>query len=521
MAKNIKAVRAVVGNGGKFTDIVKIANAEELAEALGGSGTPGSGDLPSGGTVTSILTGGKANAKWSPPADVLATLSIVFPVNSVNGKTGIIVIGLSDLPDVLAAIQAKADAAATLTALAGKADIASLDDYLSLHGGLMLGDLGMVDNKITFGDTFGANDIRLDFLYSRPGVYSLGLDADTMNIRSAGYFQFLAGSTLATQQVIATLDSSGLTIGGKKVVGMAFVADAPSDGKQYARINGGWLELSASGTSGVVSVNGKDGVVLLTLDDLADVKAALDAKADVDALQGVAYALDSKASLNSPALYGKPTVNGAEFGAMAYVDDVPEVGKSYVRTKGGWIEAPQNGFPVGWIALLPFEVSELPARWYYPSGDYYELTSPVGQALSGLSSWYQGRWGIVRTGGTIRLFDPAKFFAIDGAGYTVGRFPRCVDGFDTFPGDVQDDAMQNLTGNFSPQSNIGAVNVQSGFDGIATGVFKRGTTSMSNAVGYQTKTAYNLLFDASLQVRTGNENRPFSVGMTPAVYLGV
>lgn len=176
---------------------------------------------------------------------------------------------------------------------------------------------------------------------------------------------------------------------------------------------------------------------------------------------------------------------------------------------------------IGELRWFMSRKEELPSKWYFPTGDYVEQSSAVGKVLMGFTTNHKSDWGIVTSGTTVRLFDPDKFFATDEGGNTVGRFPRAVDGVTSFPGDVQDDAIQNLTGTFSPQSNIGALNIQSGFDGIATGVFKRGPTAMANAVGYQTKTAYNLLFDASQQVRTGSENRPFSVGLTPAIYLGV
>ena len=185
----------------------------------------------------------------------------------------------------------------------------------------------------------------------------------------------------------------------------------------------------------------------------------------------------------------------------------------YVRD--GWKRSTYDNTPLGMMDEFPFRPSELPFGWYFPSGDYFPLTSNVGKQLNSLSANFKSDWGITLDGkGNIRLCDPARFFATDGAGNTVGRFPRFVDGVNQLPGSVQNDAIRNITGS----ATIGSAMATTDASGALTGAtYHVGFTSGGLAVP-----AYiGVRLDASFVVPTAPENRPFTVGKTPAIFLGV
>jgi len=182
--------------------------------------------------------------------------------------------------------------------------------------------------------------------------------------------------------------------------------------------------------------------------------------------------------------------------------------------KDGWKRSTYDNTPLGMISEFPFRPSELPFGWYFPSGDYFPLTSNIGKQLNSLSTGFKSDWGITLDGkGNIRLCDPARFFATDGAGNTVGRFPRFVDGVNQLPGSVQNDAIRNIYGatSFFSDSN--------GTDGALQTYDPGGTAALGGVSLIAVRKSMN--FNAARIVPTADENRPFSVGMTPAIYLGV
>lgn len=170
------------------------------------------------------------------------------------------------------------------------------------------------------------------------------------------------------------------------------------------------------------------------------------------------------------------------------------------------------GSIVGEIRLMPFRKADLPDGWYYPSGDYFELTSVVGKALNSLPANYKSDWGITVSGSSIRLFDPNKFFAEN-----MGRFFRPVNDSNRLPGSIEGDAIRKIAG------------VAEGFilcsSGVPTFSGALGEPSINWAayIGHGAVSGYwtsRFLFDSSYVVPTANENRPSNVGLIPAIYLG-
>lgn len=212
------------------------------------------------------------------------------------------------------------------------------------------------------------------------------------------------------------------------------------------------------------------------------------------------------------------TASVGSLGAMAYVADAPRNDKAYARQGGAWaeVQAQGGGAIVGEIRLLPFRKADLPAGWYLCDGQQFALSSAQGTALSGLPAAMKSDWGIAVASGYIGVPD---LFA-DGMGY----FLRPVDNVNRFPGNRQEDAMQNIAGKFSLAPSVGVVWHTTGSGtSTLTGPFHSaanknygltGSNVGSNATG-------DLDFDASRCVRTDSESRPKNIGMTPAIYLGV
>lgn len=166
---------------------------------------------------------------------------------------------------------------------------------------------------------------------------------------------------------------------------------------------------------------------------------------------------------------------------------------------------------------------KLPFGWRFPSGEYVEKTSLVGQALLALDADMKNDFGVVEQGTTIRLFDPDVFFVQTGEG-RKGRFARPVDGVDFQPGTTEDDAIRNITGSFNSVNNRGHMVPR--IKGMtANGAYALGPTYNNDVttqgITLNTYTTSELpSFDASLVVPTAAENRPSWFGVTPAVYIG-
>ena len=177
-------------------------------------------------------------------------------------------------------------------------------------------------------------------------------------------------------------------------------------------------------------------------------------------------------------------------------------------TWSAWVEsAGGGGVLVGKIDFLPFRVAELPVGWYFCNGDQYPLSSPQGAVLTRLSTNFKTDWGITTSGSNISL---PNMFHTDGRGY----FLRATNGTTRQVGNVELDALQNITGTYpivtAPGTVSGAMyNYASGGNSSA---------NTGGSFGYLT-----LGFDASRSVgaRTATETRALNRGMTPAIFLGV
>jgi hypothetical protein len=161
----------------------------------------------------------------------------------------------------------------------------------------------------------------------------------------------------------------------------------------------------------------------------------------------------------------------------------------------------------GMIFFMPFSPDELPDFLYHANGDYTSVTSEPGKALVALPQSYKTFWNIVvnATNDTIPLPD---CYAPDGRGY----FPRASN----TPGTTQGDAIRNI------QGILETIVAKQHIDNH-TGPFYTAETFYANN-RYQSivDNAWDRIkpgIDASLCVPTANENRPISLGLTPAVLL--
>lgn len=266
-------------------------------------------------------------------------------------------------------------------------------------------------------------------------------------------------------------DLAKITAGVQEGDTYQLISDAPA-------VMSSWLNITQDG--GVLSVNGKVGTVTVDLADFPDIQEALNAKAFVTAL-------NDYAPLNSPNFTGTPKAPTQTEG-----DNTDRVATTaFVNTA----LSKSSGAIVGEIRLFPFRKNQLPSGWYFPSGDYFPISSPVGQVLKNLSMDYKADWGIIVDGDNIRLFDPDKFFTVDGTGETAGRFFRPTEGVARLPGSAQNDELKSHTHTYQVSSS-------GSFTGTQYNAFIYNTEGQTGATG-------------------GSETRPKNIGMTPAVYLGV
>lgn len=168
------------------------------------------------------------------------------------------------------------------------------------------------------------------------------------------------------------------------------------------------------------------------------------------------------------------------------------------------------GMPVGTILLLPFRKDELPVGWHFCNGAAVSLDSAQGRALNALPAGYKADWGITTLDGAITL---PNLFSEDGH----GCFLRPVDGLTRQVGALEGDAIRNITGDITNNSNYDTQ--LSAGTGCFTAVMKESVRSWPSTGAGASSVGIN--FDASRVVPTAEENRPLNLGMTPAVYLGV
>jgi hypothetical protein len=155
---------------------------------------------------------------------------------------------------------------------------------------------------------------------------------------------------------------------------------------------------------------------------------------------------------------------------------------------------------------------KLPAGWIVPNGDIFPLNSAIGKALNDFDTDTKANWGIVVNGSNINA--PTLFHS-DGRAY----FLRGVDGATRQVGSVEEDAIQNLTGDI-----FFMLAGQTALLGSGSGVFSA-KTPQSTTTFSPTGTLANqnsvINFNASNVARTDTETRSINAGFTPAIFIGV
>ncbi len=335
---------------------------------------------------------------------------------------------------------------------------------------------------------------------------------------------------------------------------------SPDDGKSYLATGNGWLEYiptsgpgETGGTTDHAALANRNAPgqhpqsaiqnlesdlqrIRQTLEETANATSALaESKADMVQLPhmatqetaGLLSAVDKK---KLDALHDDPAALATRYfvetSIASYKEsalaDAPADGKQYVRQDNAWTEIASAsdgqsqavGAYIGEIRLLPFRAAELPAGWHFCNGDRYPLSSPEGAALASLSASYRADWAIAAQGGTINL--PNLF------SNNSGYFLRPANNSTRMPGNIETDAIRNITGSALCQGGVtmGLISGAASNGGVVSGAFVKGESTMTMP-NYAPGASHQLAFDASAAVPTADENRPKNIAMTPALYLGV
>lgn len=217
------------------------------------------------------------------------------------------------------------------------------------------------------------------------------------------------------------------------------------------------------------------------------------------AQQTATSAQQAAGSATQTANAAKQEAAAAKSSADTLASTVAELKKQVAQAGAG------DGVFVGKIELLSTTADALPAKWYLATGDKYPEDSPQGRALKALPESYKRAFKIELKDGQINT---PNLFHTDGRGYFI-RAARNL-------GEVQEDAIRNLTGSVR-------FNGQESAQTIGSGVFQvsgDGNQRPNSFAGYDRNIA-KVTFDASRVVPTADENRPLNIGFLPAIYLGV
>ncbi|EPL4422567.1 hypothetical protein MGU78_000376 [Morganella morganii] len=166
--------------------------------------------------------------------------------------------------------------------------------------------------------------------------------------------------------------------------------------------------------------------------------------------------------------------------------------------------------PKGMVSFFLHRENSLPAGWYSLNGDRYSADSFAGKALRALPAEIKSDWGIIDSGTTITTPNLRQ---------SDGRLPfiRPSNGKGSSPGIVTGDTIRDITGEFGYESQYGLTSS----DSDVSGAFYAYGPSRKSLMGGGTGQTTNIAFKASKVVPTGTENKPLSIDMVAAVYLGV
>lgn len=168
---------------------------------------------------------------------------------------------------------------------------------------------------------------------------------------------------------------------------------------------------------------------------------------------------------------------------------------------------------IGDLQLKPFRANEMPVGWYACNGQTFANTTKQAIALNSLPTGYKTDWGIVNSGAVTNV----PSWAYTDAEGTRQPFARAVDGSTRRPGSVEDDAIRNITGEYTldSQYSMGTPTM------AVSGAFEPGTKTGGKIPLFQDGTGTSVVFNAKNVVPTAAENRPLNRGMIMAIYLGV
>lgn len=228
-------------------------------------------------------------------------------------------------------------------------------------------------------------------------------------------------------------------------------------------------------------------------------KATTAQQTATSAQQAAGAAQQAASGATQTANAAKQEAAAAKSSADTLAGTVAELKKQVAQAGAG------DGVFVGKIELLSTTADALPAKWYLATGDKYPEDSPQGRALKALPESHKRAFKIELKDGQINT---PNLFHTDGRGYFI-RAARNL-------GEVQEDAIRNLTGSVR-------FNGQESAQTIGSGVFQvsgDGNQRPNSFAGYDRNIA-KVTFDASRVVPTADENRPLNIGFLPAIYLGV
>ena len=221
-------------------------------------------------TKTSELINDSGFGTYSKPAggipesdlslDVKTKLNNVSAVESVNGRTGAVVLDASDVGAVEsvngrtgAVVLNAEDVGAQRTLIAGS----GITIVQSENGDIIQSDASGGSGTVSFVDVAGGAPIA---------SFTLNQTQDCeINVNDLN-----ASLSTKVNNLETSLSNNYRTAAEQDVIDNTKLADAPVDGKEYARKNGNWHEIA----NAVESVNGKTGVVTLNATEIASTKPA-------------------------------------------------------------------------------------------------------------------------------------------------------------------------------------------------------------------------------------------------------